>query len=99
MSEIDEAVEVVEYDPRWPEWYMADAAELREALDQRLVEVDHFGSTAVPGLAAKPIIDVLVGIRPWPLDAEGRRRLETYSSAKAGIIAPLLEAGKNRRAG
>lgn len=50
--------EVVEYDPRWPLWF----AELREQLAPYLAElphrIEHVGSTAVPGLAAKPIIDV-----------------------------------------
>ncbi|NUR94453.1 MAG: GrpB family protein [Kribbellaceae bacterium] len=50
--------EVVDYDPRWPLWF----AELRAGLTPYLAEVphriEHVGSTAVPGLAAKPIIDV-----------------------------------------
>jgi GrpB-like predicted nucleotidyltransferase (UPF0157 family) len=50
--------EVVSYDPRWPLWF----AEISAALEPYLVElphvVEHVGSTAVPGLAAKPIIDV-----------------------------------------
>ena len=96
----DQPVQIVPYDPNWPTRFLEERAALAAAIGDWIVGgVHHVGSTAVPGLAAKPIIDVLVGIRPWPLDTEGRRRLETYSSAKAGIIAPLLEAGKNRRAG
>jgi GrpB-like predicted nucleotidyltransferase (UPF0157 family) len=50
--------DVVEYDDRWPRWF----AELRAGLEPLLGDVphviEHVGSTAVPGLAAKPIIDV-----------------------------------------
>ena len=51
-------VEVVEYDPAWPEQFRRLAAELKRVLGEKAVEIEHGGSTAVPGLAAKPIIDV-----------------------------------------
>lgn len=52
-------VRVVPYSSRWPEAYAAEAAAIREALAGILVEIHHIGSTAVEGLAAKPIIDIL----------------------------------------
>ena len=51
-------VVVVPYDSRWPAAYELVAARIRDALGDRVVRLDHVGSTAVPGLAAKPIIDV-----------------------------------------
>ena len=52
------------YDPRWPARFLAARRELLHALDAEwLVAVEHIGSTAVPGLAAKPIIDMLTGVR------------------------------------
>lgn len=56
-------VRVVPYHAQWPALYELEAARLREALDQRgcSVVLEHSGSTAVPGLAAKPIIDILGG--------------------------------------
>ena len=48
--------EVVDYDPRWPLWFDEIRARLVPYVDGFVVE--HVGSTAVPGLAAKPIIDV-----------------------------------------
>lgn len=51
-------VEVVPYDPRWPVRYDALAAAIREALGPAALDVEHMGSTAVPGLAAKPVIDI-----------------------------------------
>lgn len=54
-------VVVEDYDPRWPEWYSAERAAIRSALDPRLVlRLEHVGSTSVPGLAAKPVVDILL---------------------------------------
>jgi GrpB-like predicted nucleotidyltransferase (UPF0157 family) len=52
-------VEVVPYDPTWPERFEAERRLLSEALPDAL-SVEHIGSTSVPGLAAKPIIDIMV---------------------------------------
>ena len=52
---------IVEYDPNWPILFQQEAARIRETLKGNLItRIEHFGSTAVPGLAAKPIIDLLV---------------------------------------
>jgi GrpB-like predicted nucleotidyltransferase (UPF0157 family) len=61
---IDEPVLVVPYDPVWPGQFDAEKALLERAIG-RLVTggVHHVGSTAVPGLAAKPVIDILVGVK------------------------------------
>jgi GrpB-like predicted nucleotidyltransferase (UPF0157 family) len=48
----------VEYDPAWPAVFEALAAPVRDAVDNLGAEVEHVGSTAVPGLAAKPVIDM-----------------------------------------
>jgi len=55
-------IEVVDYDPEWPRMFEAEAARLREALGDVAVRVDHVGSTSVPGLAAKPTIDIQVSV-------------------------------------
>jgi GrpB-like predicted nucleotidyltransferase (UPF0157 family) len=60
---VDE-IALVEYDPRWPSLFAQEAARIRAALGEGLVvAIEHFGSTSVPGLSAKPIIDLLVGVR------------------------------------
>lgn len=51
-------IEVTDYDPAWPSWYEQLAATIRGALGLRVLLLDHVGSTSVPGLAAKPIIDI-----------------------------------------
>lgn len=51
-------VVIVDYDPGWPECYRREAAGIREVLGDRVLLLEHVGSTSVPGLAAKPIIDI-----------------------------------------
>jgi hypothetical protein len=48
---------VVDYDPAWPARFIMERGRINRALDQLPHSVEHIGSTAVPGLAAKPIID------------------------------------------
>ncbi|MCS7002493.1 MAG: GrpB family protein, partial [Dehalococcoidia bacterium] len=56
-------IRVVPYDPRWRDHFVAEAAVLRDALSPHALAIAHIGSTAVPGLPAKPIIDMMVGLR------------------------------------
>lgn len=51
-----------EYDPRWPVLFAREEARIRTALGDRVVRLEHTGSTAVPGLAAKPIIDITMTV-------------------------------------
>lgn len=53
-----ENVTVVAYDPTWPEIYSTLASTIKNKLGSNLLKIDHVGSTAVPGLAAKPVIDI-----------------------------------------
>jgi GrpB-like predicted nucleotidyltransferase (UPF0157 family) len=53
-------IDVVDYDPRWIEAFEMESAMLTRIFGQRLVDIQHIGSTAVPNLAAKPIIDILI---------------------------------------
>ncbi len=52
------AVELVPYDPDWPRHYETVASRIQDALGERALAIDHVGSTAVPGLDAKPVIDI-----------------------------------------
>lgn len=60
-------LEVVAYDPEWPGRYEREAERVRAALGP--VELEHMGSTAVPGLAAKPVVDISVGLERLELPA------------------------------
>jgi GrpB-like predicted nucleotidyltransferase (UPF0157 family) len=63
-------IEVVAYDPAWPERFAELGRELRGGLGEVALRIDHIGSTSVPGLAAKPVIDVQVSVAALePLEA------------------------------
>jgi GrpB-like predicted nucleotidyltransferase (UPF0157 family) len=53
-------VRVVDYDPGWPRKFETHAKRIADALGRVALRVEHIGSTSVPGLAAKPIVDILV---------------------------------------
>ena len=56
------AIEVRDYDPRWPVLFDEECERLRGVFGPT-VTIEHMGSTSVPGLAAKPIIDLLIGVQ------------------------------------
>ena len=49
---------VVDYDPAWPERFRREEARICSSLGEAVLSVEHIGSTSVPGLAAKPIVDI-----------------------------------------
>jgi GrpB-like predicted nucleotidyltransferase (UPF0157 family) len=55
-------VTLVDHDPSWPDRYAALAAEIRAALGDVVLDLDHVGSTSVPGLAAKDRIDIVLTV-------------------------------------
>ena len=56
-------LESVEFDPRWPAAFEAERARLADVLGTLAIRIDHHGSTSVPGLSAKPIIDIQISVR------------------------------------
>lgn len=63
---IDEPIHLSQYCDDWPRWFEQDTQELIGALGNQLRGVEHFGSTSVPHLLAKPIIDILMAPASWP---------------------------------
>jgi GrpB-like predicted nucleotidyltransferase (UPF0157 family) len=59
----DEPVRIAAYDPEWPDTFAAERSVLVDAIGQWLAgPIEHIGSTAIPGLAAKPVIDMMAGV-------------------------------------
>lgn len=77
------ALALADYDPRWPVDYADQERRIRAALGAAAVQIEHIGSTSVPGLAAKPIIDVLVTVEDI--------------TAEEDYLAPLLDVGYELR--
>ena len=57
---------LTDYDPNWPKIYLSEESEIREAVrPENIHRMEHIGSTAVPGLKAKPTIDILLEVKEW----------------------------------
>jgi GrpB-like predicted nucleotidyltransferase (UPF0157 family) len=61
-SNLNRPIAVVDYDPNWPSLFEQEKDRILAALGEGVVQIEHIGSTSVPGLAAKPIIDIAVGV-------------------------------------
>jgi GrpB-like predicted nucleotidyltransferase (UPF0157 family) len=58
----NDTIHLAEYDAAWAEWFAREETRVRAALGQAALMVEHVGSTSVPGLAAKPIIDIVLTV-------------------------------------
>lgn len=56
-------VGIVNYDPQWPVLYEEEKGRILDVIGRRIAAIEHIGSTAVPELAAKPIIDIMIAVR------------------------------------
>ena len=71
------AVTLVEkYNPEWPKWFEEIKAFLGEKISQACIRIEHVGSTSVPGMTAKPIIDLILVIEPQDFEEIKRLLLE-----------------------
>lgn len=68
---------IVPYDERWPEMFATEKSVLAPALGDSIVGIEHIGSTAVVGLEAKPVIDILVGVKNFDDAPELGPRVES----------------------
>jgi GrpB-like predicted nucleotidyltransferase (UPF0157 family) len=62
LPDLDEPIDLSDYDPTWPDLYAAEVRRIAKALPQG-VWFEHIGSTSVPGMLAKPIIDIMIGVK------------------------------------
>jgi GrpB-like predicted nucleotidyltransferase (UPF0157 family) len=82
----DAIIELSEYDPAWPALFEREAARIRGALPDRVIVLEHVGSTSIPGMAAKPRIDILLVVPDSSDEATYARELEA-----AGYILTIRE--------
>ncbi len=73
-------ITIVDYDPNWTAQYTSESRLLMARIGQYIEQIEHVGSTSVPGLAAKPIIDILIGV-------------QTLKIADTYCIQPIVEMG------
>lgn len=60
---IDEPLTISDYDPEWPEKFRKEKARLLQIFSSSFIDIEHIGSTAIPGLGAKPVIDMMAGLK------------------------------------
>lgn len=82
-------IRIVEYDPAWPKLFEREAERIRGALGDQVLLLEHVGSTSVPGLAAKPTIDILLVIDDSANEAAYLPRMEA-----AGYILRVREPNR-----
>jgi GrpB-like predicted nucleotidyltransferase (UPF0157 family) len=80
---LNSTIYLAPYDPAWPSLFTRLAQQIREALGDAILLLEHVGSTSVPGLSAKPIIDVVLAVAD--------------SSDESSYVAPLEEKGYTLR--
>ncbi len=83
-EKLSRPIQIVDYDPGWPGMYELEAARIRATLGERVVRLEHAGSTSVPGLPAKPIVDMV---------------LEVPDSSDEDAYVPAMEAAGYRLRG
>ena len=83
-------IRIVDYDAEWPEKFEAHARRIADALGGFALQIEHIGSTSVPGLAAKPIIDILVVVTDSADESAYLSRLEA-----AGYVLRVREPDWN----
>ncbi|MDL2205411.1 GrpB family protein [Eubacteriales bacterium OttesenSCG-928-N13] len=72
---------LADYNPDWPMWFEGEAKKIKAILGDKALHIHHVGSTSVPGLCAKPVIDILLFVR---------------DSAEEADYVPLMEAARYR---
>jgi len=98
-------IQIVDYDPEWPRLFAREAERVRTALGDRVLLLEHVGSTSVPGLAAKPRIDMLLFCNWLRSNASDRELYErtkrelahkdwkytqNYADAKTAVVEEIL---------
>ncbi|HZU66661.1 MAG TPA: GrpB family protein [Ktedonobacteraceae bacterium] len=81
-------IQVVDYDPQWPQLFAREARRIQAALGDQALMIEHVGSTSVPELAAKPIIDILLVVADSSDEASYVPALEA-----AGYVLRIREPG------
>ena len=63
LQPLSDRILIADYDPHWPQLFRREADRIRVVLREQALRIEHTGSTSVPGLAAKPIIDMLLVVK------------------------------------
>jgi GrpB-like predicted nucleotidyltransferase (UPF0157 family) len=84
-----DSIELSEPDPSWPERFDRERSLLKSSLEGIAIDIDHVGSTAVPGLKAKPVIDIMVSVKSLEL-----KDVQMKLEAMGYVHVPIDENGR-----
>ena len=94
-------IEVVEYTSSWPELFEVEAELIKRALGRNCIEIHHIGSTSIPGLSAKPVIDMLPVVRDIQEVDKATKAMESLGYESKGeygmAFRRYFQKGKNIR--
>lgn len=77
MKIIDEKITLSPYNPLWPEHFDRESENIKKIFDSsRLIDIQHYGSTSVVGMTAKPVVDILVGISEFYISDQEKSDLQ-----------------------
>src|SRR6266508_3212497 len=85
-------IELRDYDPAWPLWYEREQARIRSILGERVIRIEHVGSTAVPGLAAKSTVDIALEV-PDSADEPAWFEHRLFKGLDANVNLHVFTAG------
>lgn len=102
---MSEPVYVVPYDPKWPSHFTLERSRVETVLGYWAQAIEHVGSTAVPGLDAKPVIDLMVGVRDVrnadrcirPLEGIGYSYWTENPNPDRALFVKFVDAGRTSR--
>ena len=85
---LSQPIRLEEYNPCWPAHFEEERQLLLGTLGSKVVAIEHFGSTSVPGLAAKPILDILAGVSDLEAVSECEEALQAIGYTDVRIQVP-----------
>lgn len=86
--QIDEEIHLEVYNPGWVQQYEEEKLKLLKTLDDAVVHIEHFGSTSIHGMTAKPIVDILISVNQLPVDIDIINKLTALEYEGFGEISP-----------
>lgn len=90
MSSTANPIQVLPYNPNWPDIFKAEAQKIQEALGDNCITIHHIGSTSVPGLAAKPVIDMIPVVKDIELVEHATSKMEALGYEAKGEYGMLF---------
>ena len=78
FKRLEETITIEKHDKKWAKWFEEEKVKLENIFGDNLLTIEHYGSSAVPGLWAKPIVDILVGLKEWVVTDKEKHMLKKW---------------------